>query len=79
MRIHPGDLVEFTFWSTYLAADAFSEHANTRWIELIPGDRGLVVATDPGEDEDGEAIMTVMWSRVDKLLRVRESQLKIVT
>jgi hypothetical protein len=81
VRIQPGDLVEFTFWSHYLAECAFTDiHGNSEWIELHPGDRGIVVAAADGRatTPSDPLKITVLFSRVNRLLLVDRNQLTVV-
>lgn len=74
-QIKPGDLVTFNFWSTYLAQCAVKkENGRTDWVELLPGDQGLVVWVESNYNIDD--IVVVMFSRPNKLLRVHVNQLK---
>jgi hypothetical protein len=81
VHIQPGDLVEFTFWSYYLAECAFTDpHGNSDWVEIRPGDRGVVVATADGRDSspNDPLKITVLFSRVNRLLLVDRNQLTVV-
>lgn len=79
-QILPGDLVKFNFWSSYLAPAASpDETGNIRWYEIFPGDRGLVVQINQSShDKDEERNMvTIVFARIEKVLKVHIDQLKI--
>lgn len=77
--IRPGDLVVFKFWSTYLAQLATSQNQNNNtWHELWPGDRGLVihVGSDVSSSMSKDDTVSVIFSRVGRMLRVHINQLE---
>jgi hypothetical protein len=79
-KIFPGDLVKFNFWSSYLAPSVSpDETGNIRWYEIFPGDRGLVVQINQPSHEGDNAnnMVTVIFARIEKVLKVHVDQLKI--
>lgn len=77
--IAPGDFVVFKFWSTYLAKLATqTQSGQSPWFELWPGDRGLVihVGSDVSSSISSDDTVSVIFSRVGRMLRVHINQLE---
>lgn len=73
----PGDFVKFNFWSSYLAPTSGpDENGHINWHELFPGDQGLVIYVSENLGTSGDDTVTVMFSRVGKVLKVHVDQLR---
>jgi len=77
-KFYPGDLVRFNFWSSYLAPTAGpDENGLINWYELFPGDRGIVIyVCEKDSNVECDDTVTVVFSRVEKILKVHINQLK---
>ena len=68
-----GDMVEFVWWSMYLAPGLISDDmGRTVWHELSPGDRGIVVRA---AEED---YIVALFTTMDALVKVHFSMLQII-
>lgn len=68
-----GDMVEFVWWSTYLAPGLLLDDAGrTVWHELHPGDRGIVVRV---AEED---YIVTLFTSLDALIKVHGSMLQVI-
>jgi len=76
--LNPGSLVEFEWWSPYKAPSAVrTEKGVTEWVELRPGDSGLIIYSSQEYDSYGKSV-TVLWTRLNRLVRVHPSMLKVL-
>ena len=73
IQISPGDFVKFNFWSSYLApSSVVNEKGQIDWFEIFPGDRGMVISVNTNNE-----MVTVIFSRIEKILNIHIHQLKI--
>lgn len=72
-QISPGNFVKFNFWSSYLAPSSIvNDKGIIEWYEIFPGDRGMVISVDANNE-----IVTVIFSRIEKILNIHINQLKV--
>lgn len=72
MDIQNGSLVEFNWWSSYTARSLLlDDQGRNVWIEVFPGDKGLVVRI---KDEN----IFVLLSRNNSVVLIHKSMLTVV-
>jgi hypothetical protein len=72
----PGDLVAFDWRGSYLAEGLAPRHGDkdptAEWVELVPGDPGLIVTVTPGADKP----YVVLLGRQNRLVKLSASMVK---
>ena len=69
-----GSLVEFNWWSDYMALAVIPDHnGHSSWHTIHPGDTGIVLEVCECDDT-----VTVLFSGVNKHLRIHVSMLRTI-
>ena len=71
-RLMPGDLVMFDWRGPYLAEGIVRGTAATDWVEIYPGDSGLLVTVEP----QGDKPYVVFLGRQNRLVRLSHAMVK---
>ena len=80
-EIRPGDLVQFDFWSKYLALSTYPDEAGVyTWHEICPGDYGLVVVVSShvSASKTSDDTIVIMFSSINKLVSIHINQISRV-
>jgi len=73
-----GQLVKFSWWSSYKAPSMFEDNAgHSTWYEIFPGDSGIVIQDQQSNQLDLDFII-VLFSRINKILKIHSSMLSLV-
>lgn len=68
----PGELVVFDWHGRYMAEGIAPKGGNPEWIELVPGDPGLIVIVSAGNGKP----YTVLFGRQNRLVLLAPSMIK---
>jgi hypothetical protein len=71
-RLMPGDLVVFDWRGPYLAEGIVHGSSKSDWVEVMPGDSGLLVTVEP----KGEKPYVVLLGRQNRLVRLSKAMVK---
>lgn len=73
-----GQLVKFSWWSSYKAPSAIKDSVgHSEWYEIFPEDSGIVIQSQQNNQLDLDFIV-VLFSRINKILKIHSSMLSIV-
>ena len=72
MEIQNGSLVKFSWWSSYTARSLLiDDQGRNIWVEVFPGDKGLVVRI---KDDN----ILILLSRNNFIVSIHKSMLEVV-
>jgi len=71
-ELAPGELVVFDWHGRYMAEGVAPKGGDAEWVEIVPGDPGLVVIVSAGNGKP----YTVLLGRQNRLVRLSPSMIK---